>query len=223
MALKDNYQKNDFLIKKTGKYKTLRSGIVKHVLKIGNHRLKTIDTVLNPIIINGRRRYSAETVFLYRDLTRPVLSMIKYIDGDLVRDADQYDVIAHCCNCFCTMGAGIAPQIKHKFPEAYAADCTTTAGDQNKLGTITYTENTTPIVVNLYGQYDYKGRQFGKMDLDYAALRSALAAMKDKFTGKTFGLPMIGAGLAGGSWEIIERIIQEELNGEDVTVVKYVP
>lgn len=29
--------------------------------------------------------------------------------------------------------------------------------------------------------------------------------------------------LAGGDWNIIERIIQEELNGEDVTVVKYVP
>jgi O-acetyl-ADP-ribose deacetylase (regulator of RNase III) len=47
--------------------------------------------------------------------------------------------------------------------------------------------------------------------------------MKEKFSGKTFGLPMIGAGLAGGDWDIIEGIIQEELNGEDVTVVKYVP
>lgn len=217
------FKKDDFLIKKTGRYKTLRSGQVKKILKIGKHRLKTIDSVLNPTIINGLRRYSVDTVFLYRDLTRPVLSMIKYVEGDLVRDADQYEVIAHCCNCFCTMGAGIAPQIKHKFPEAYAVDCATTAGDQDKLGTITYTENTTPIVVNLYGQYDFKGRQFGKMDLDYTALRKSLAAMKAKFSGKKFGLPMIGAGLAGGDWNIIERIIQEELNGEDVTVVKYVP
>ena len=222
MVTKD-FTKNDFLIKKTGKYKTLRSGQVKKILKIGKHRLKTIDSVLNPTTINGMRRYSVETVFLYRDLTKPILSMIKYVEGDLVRDADQYEVIAHCCNCFCTMGAGIAPQIKHKFPEAYAADCTTTAGDQSKLGTITYTENTTPIVVNLYGQFDYKGRLQGRMDLDYSALRSALAAMKEKFTGKKIGLPMIGAGLAGGDWNIIERIIQEELNGEDVTVVKYVP
>ena len=149
--------------------------------------------------------------------------MIKYVEGDLVRDADQYEVIAHCCNCFCTMGAGIAPQIKHKFPEAYAVDCATTSGDQNKLGTITYTENTTPTVVNLYGQFDYKGRQFGRMDLDYSALRSALAAMKAKFSGKKIGMGRIGAGLAGGDWEIIERIIQEELNGEDVTIVNYVP
>jgi len=149
--------------------------------------------------------------------------MIKYIEGDLLKLSDNFDVIGHCANCFCVMGAGIAPQIKHKFPEAYAVDCATTSGDQNKLGTITYTENTTPTVVNLYGQFDYKGRQFGRMDLDYSALRSALAAMKAKFSGKKFGLPMVGAGLAGGDWEIIERIIQEELNGEDVTVVKYVP
>jgi O-acetyl-ADP-ribose deacetylase (regulator of RNase III) len=219
----ENLKKSDFIIKKTGKYKTLRSGQVKKILRIGKHRLKTIDTVLKPKLINGIRRYDVETVFLYRELTKPVLTMIKYVDGDLIRDSDQYEVIAHCCNCFCVMGAGIAPQIKHKFPEAYAVDCATISGDQNKLGTITYTENTTPIVVNLYGQFDYKGRQFGRMDLDYTALRKSLSAMKAKFTGKKFGMPMIGAGLAGGDWDIIERIIQEEMNGEDVTIVKYVP
>lgn len=149
--------------------------------------------------------------------------MIRYIDGDLVRDADKYDVIAHCCNCFCTMGSGIAPQIKHKFPKAYEADCKTIKGDEAKLGTISYTENTTPIVVNLYGQFDYTGRRSGKMDLDYDALRSALKAMRDKFTGKTFGMPMIGAGLAGGDWNVIEAIIEEEMRGEYVTIVRYVP
>jgi O-acetyl-ADP-ribose deacetylase (regulator of RNase III) len=149
--------------------------------------------------------------------------MIRYIDGDLVRDAEKFDVIGHCCNCFNTMGAGIAPQIKHKFPEAYAVDCETIKGDENKLGTISYTENSTPIVVNLYGQYDYTGRRSGKMDLDYDALRSALKAMKEKFSGKTFGMPMIGAGLAGGDWNVIEKIIQEEMIGEYVTIVRYVP
>jgi O-acetyl-ADP-ribose deacetylase (regulator of RNase III) len=29
--------------------------------------------------------------------------MIKYIDGDLLKFSDEgiFDVIAHCCNCFC--------------------------------------------------------------------------------------------------------------------------
>lgn len=149
--------------------------------------------------------------------------MIKYIDGDLVKEAELFDVIAHCCNCYCNMGAGIAPQIKAKFPEAYLVDCTTKRGDESKLGTITFTEDTTPIVVNLYGQYDYTGRRHGEMDLDYDALRSALRAMKEEFSGLLFGLPKIGAGLAGGDWDVIEAIIEEELEGERVIVVNYVP
>ncbi len=149
--------------------------------------------------------------------------MIRYIDGDLVRDAEQFDVIGHCCNCFCTMGSGIAPQIKAKFPEAYVVDCATKKGDLNKLGTITYTENTTPIVVNLYGQFDYTGRRRNEMDLDYNALRTAIRSMKEKFSGKRIGLPKLGAGLAGGDWAVIERILQEELAGEYVTIVNYIP
>lgn len=149
--------------------------------------------------------------------------MITYKDGDLVKEADQFDVIGQCANCFCTMGSGIAPQIKAKFPEAYAVDCATKKGDEFKLGTITHTLNTTPIIVNMYGQYDYTGRRSGKMDLDYDALRSALKATKDKFSGKRFGFPMIGAGLAGGDWDIIEKIIEEEFRGEYVTIVRYVP
>ena len=149
--------------------------------------------------------------------------MIKYIDGDLVKEAELFDVIAHCCNCFCTMGAGIAPQIKAKFPEAYEVDCETIKGDESKLGTITFTENTQPIVVNLYGQYDYTGRRHGEMDLDYDALRSALRAMKEEFSGLLFGMPKIGAGLAGGDWDVIEAIIEEELEGERVIIVNYVP
>jgi len=149
--------------------------------------------------------------------------MIKYIDGDLVRDAELFDVIAHCCNCFCTMGAGIAPQIKSKFPEAYEADCETIKGDRDKLGTITYTENTKPIIVNLYGQYDYTGRRNGQMDLDYDALRSALREMKNKFTGLLFGMPLIGCGLAGGDEKIILPMIDEIFRGECVTIVRYKP
>jgi O-acetyl-ADP-ribose deacetylase (regulator of RNase III) len=148
--------------------------------------------------------------------------MIRYIDGDLLKMSKDFDVIAHCCNCFCTMGAGIAPQIKSKFPDAYIVDCQTIRGDINKLGTISYTLNTSPIIVNLYGQFDYSGRTRGEIDLNYVALRESLKKMKQRFSGKTFGMPKIGAGLAGGDWELIESIIDEELSGESVTIVNYV-
>ena len=147
--------------------------------------------------------------------------MIKHVVGDLVRDAEQYEVIMHGCNCFCAMGAGIAPQIKAKFPEAYAVDCATTAGDINKMGTITHTVNTKPIVVNMYTQYDTKGRRNGQMDFDYDAFRKALKEVKAKFSGKMMAMPKIGAELAGGDWELIERILEDEMRGEYVTVVTW--
>jgi O-acetyl-ADP-ribose deacetylase (regulator of RNase III) len=151
--------------------------------------------------------------------------MIRYVDGDLIALAKekQFDVIFHCCNCFCNMGSGIAPQIKNTFPEAYEVDCKTTSGDKEKLGTISYTENTSPIVVNLYGQFGYGNRKLGKPDVDYDALRSAIKLMKQMFSGKTFGGPKVGSGLAGGSWETIEKILEEEMMGEYVTIVNYVP
>jgi len=46
--------------------------------------------------------------------------------------------------------------------------------------------------------------------------------IKQQFSGKRIGYPKIGAGLAGGDWERISRIIDEELAGEDHTLVLYV-
>jgi O-acetyl-ADP-ribose deacetylase (regulator of RNase III) len=41
------------------------------------------------------------------------------------------------------------------------------------------------------------------------------------FKGKKIGLPMIGAGLAGGDWDHIKYLIQKELRDCQVTVVIY--
>ena len=54
------------------------------------------------------------------------MKTIKYIKGDLVRDAEKdFDVIGHGCNCWCTMGAGIALGVKRKWRRAYDADTAT--------------------------------------------------------------------------------------------------
>lgn len=149
--------------------------------------------------------------------------MIKYIDGDLVKQSDLFDVILHGCNCYCTMGSGIAPLIKAKFPEAYEVDCATKKGDNNKLGTISFTKNTNPIVCNIYSQFGYGGGRYGRIDLDYEALRSGLKLVKTNFSGKKIGCNRIGSGLAGGEWDVIEKIIEDELGDEDITVVNWVP
>ncbi|HRG89150.1 MAG TPA: macro domain-containing protein [Chitinophagales bacterium] len=142
--------------------------------------------------------------------------MIKEITGDLIADADNYDVIVHGANCFCTMKSGIAKQIIQHFPEAEKVDKSTVKGDRAKLGTITHTTATKPIVVNAYTQFNYGT---DKINCDYNAVRSCMKALKQNFSSKRIGMPQIGAGLAGGDWSIIKQIIHDELQDEDITIV----
>lgn len=151
---------------------------------------------------------------------------MKIVDGDLLSLGAQgeFDVIIHGCNCHNMMGAGIAKTIKDRFPAAYDADQQTRPGSRDKLGNIT-----TAVVdcggheltiVNAYTQYDFRA---GQMNADYDAIRACFRMIKAQFSGRRIGYPMIGAGLAGGDWEIISKIIDEELNGEDHTLVRYAP
>ena len=139
--------------------------------------------------------------------------------GNLITMAleDKFDVIIHGCNCFCTMGAGIARSIKAAYPEAYQADLATKAGDRSKLGTISYALCNGVWVVNAYTQYRY-GRG---MHTDYDAISKAfkLIASKTK-PGKRIGYPAIGAGLGGGNWNIISEIIDKEFEGLNHTLVR---
>lgn len=149
---------------------------------------------------------------------------MKTIEGDLIELAKsgRFDVIIHGCNCFHTMGAGIAQSIRREFPEAYHADLRTPKGSRSKLGTIGFVEivrnGHSLIVVNGYTQFDYRGRG---VKVDYRAVQSVMSAVRQSFTGKRIGYPKIGAGLARGDWDRISRIIDEELAGEDHTLVVY--
>ncbi|MFT5618500.1 MAG: O-acetyl-ADP-ribose deacetylase (regulator of RNase III) [Arenicella sp.] len=149
---------------------------------------------------------------------------MKTLVGNLIELAEQgeFEVIIHGCNCFCTMGAGIAKQIKIRFPEAYQADLKTLKGDKSKLGKISWAEVQTPngklIIANAYTQFDWRGKG---NKADYDAIRQAFRKVKEQFLGKLIGYPAIGAGLAGGDWNIISKIIDAELQGENHTFVKF--
>ncbi len=150
---------------------------------------------------------------------------MKTIKGDLLKLAQggEFDVIIHGCNCQCQMGKGIALSIKKLFPEAYEADCATEKGSREKLGTFSHAlierEEYSFVIVNAYTQFHWRGKG---VKADYDAIRSAMNSIADKFSGKRIGYPLIGAGLAGGDWEIISDIISEELNGQNHTLVQFV-
>lgn len=153
----------------------------------------------------------------------------KYKIGDLIQAAKdgEVQIIAHGCNCLCTMGSGIAPLIKNAFPGVYEADCRTGKGDRSKLGKFSYAVMDSGLAVfNLYSQYDFTGRRIGVRDLNYDALYDSLCAMKNFIKAHTdgcmmdrkIGFPKIGAGLAGGDWNVIEAMIKSVFFDCDVTV-----
>ena len=158
---------------------------------------------------------------------------MKEVAGDLIAmaTAGQFDVIVHGCNCQKKMGKGIAKQIREFFPAAYEADQNFRYGpiSCNKLGCVSYAVVDTSVdrvvIVNAYTQYNFwsQGDPVGQVYVDYDALRLCLRKIKRMWGGhnRRFGIPLIGAGLAGGDWSIISKIIDEEMAGEDLTLVRY--
>lgn len=151
---------------------------------------------------------------------------MKTIRGDLVKLAlaGHFDVIVHGCNCQCRMSRGIALAIKNTFPEAVAADLDTLKGDPAKLGTYssaTVERNGRSVtIVNAYTQLHPEGE--GVL-VDYDAVRTVMRRISVGFAGNRIGYPKIGAGLARGDWSVISLVIQEELAGEDHTLVEFEP
>ena len=153
---------------------------------------------------------------------------MKIVKGDLLKLAEEgkFDLILHGCNCFNTMGAGIAKQIKDRYPEAYETDKNESIyGDIEKLGSYTVcsviTGNHSFNILNAYTQYDFKG----KNNVDYNAIKKVFHVIGNTFRHNNknirIGYPMIGASLAGGNWDIISKIIDEELKDLDHTLVVY--
>lgn len=163
---------------------------------------------------------------------------MKTIPGDLIKMAlnGEFDIIVHGCNCWITMGGGIAKTIRETFPEAFDADKKTLKGDYDKLGTISVASNlslqnslaSNITVINAYTQYKYwydKDQDPNTPLVNYDAVRKAFRQIKNSYGNQNlrFGIPKIGAGLANGDWKTISAIIDAEMEGEDLTLVEFVP
>src|SRR5882724_7601890 len=139
--------------------------------------------------------------------------MINIHNGDIFEA--PVDIIIHQCNCFNTMGAGIAKEIKRRYPSAYAADQATKKGDKHKLGSFSFaapTDEQDKWIINLYGQYRY-GRD--EQYTDYKAMADAFSSIhkwlfKMELQDKVIGIPYgMGCGLGGGDWKIVEDLIEK--------------
>ena len=156
---------------------------------------------------------------------------LKHTKGNLLdlAEAGEFDIVVQGCNCFCTMGGGIAREIRERYPHVAAIDGKTLRGDYNKLGNWT-SENVilkngtvTFDIINAYTQYNMSQ---GTDVFEYIAFQLILEKLAFVYPGKRFGLPYIGCGLAGGDKETIVDMIdifakRVALEGGTVTLVEF--
>lgn len=136
------------------------------------------------------------------------------------------DVIAHQVNCFGVMGAGVAKQIRTKYPKVYAEYKKICDDNQNNIGLLGLS-HWVPIgerqwIANLFGQHGY-GR--GDVYTVYPALKTALLRtvrgceeLEEQVVHTVrLALPYkIGCGLAGGDWRVVLPMIQKISEDTDV-------
>ena len=79
-----------------------------------------------------------------------------HVKGNLLdlAEAFKFDIVVQGCNCFNTMGGGIAREIAEKYPSAARVDRNTQYGDYNKLGNWTEFDTGRFKIINAYTQYN---------------------------------------------------------------------
>lgn len=153
--------------------------------------------------------------------------IVEQVSGNLLDFPNGINAIAHSCNTRNIMGAGIAKQIKDRYPEAYEADTKAYDTEYDKdgqyvhwLGKFSKSEiNDRKYIYNMYTQASIgKGRE-----VDYEKFWQALKRVeedlfemnvnKHEYDGSpspVLGLPYgISCGLAGGNWGIIKAMIED--------------
>ena len=147
---------------------------------------------------------------------------IEYRTGDLL--ASGLPVLCHGCNAQGRMGSGIALAVRERLPEAYKAYMHAAKDGGLLVGATVWAacgRGTT--VVNAITQEFYgNAASTGRVYVDYDGVRACVAEIEavaaegrtDEFGAPVppfdaVGFPLIGAGLAGGSWARIAAIIEE--------------
>ncbi len=153
------------------------------------------------------------------------MPIIKTVKGDLIRmfKDQEFDEIMHGCNCFHLMGAGIAGQIAKCFPEALEADRTTLVDEREKLGTFSSVNTDFGVIINAYTQYrpgrEHPSTLYQAIENVFKTINGHRMKNDDYIT----GIPRIGAGIAGGDWYTISRIIDSVSPNMNIVLVDYQP
>lgn len=142
--------------------------------------------------------------------------MVTTVKGDVFRSGAG--IIAHGCNCRGGYGSGVAGIMARKYPKARNAYIEKFQTEGWQLGDVQFVGFASIVIANCATQKAYLPR--GRRHVDYDAIRTCMIKVKEfaKVSGLTVAMPKIGAGLAGGDWGTIKKILKEVFTDYDVTV-----
>ena len=152
---------------------------------------------------------------------------MNFVNGNLLNY--NRGIIGHQVNCQLVMGAGLAKQIRAKYPKVFD-EYKKIFGKislNKRLGKcqIVEIETGTLYVANLFGQVNYLPRH--TTHTDHIAITRALRQMawwRDRVMGSTFPIYLpygLGCGLAGGNWNQILATIKDVI--PNAIIVKLPP
>jgi len=152
-------------------------------------------------------------------------TLITYVKGDVrTPSGNGRKIIVHCCNDIGAMGAGVAAALFHKWPSVKSEYKQWHRSKKGfELGAVQFVKVDTDIVVgNMIGQKGIK-TVGGVPPIRYGAIRKCLERVAEAAVRNNASVhgPKFGAGLAGGSWDEIERLIEETICARDIEVTIY--
>lgn len=135
---------------------------------------------------------------------------IKYVKGSLFDS--EINVWCHGTNTGGAMGSGVAKIIRADYPEAYKAYVEQWQQTGLQLGELIVVESNGKIIINAMtqGSYGYDNKRYASYDAIAMCMNKINIWCFNKKV-EQFAMPMIGAGLGGADWGVIEKIIESEL------------
>ena len=145
------------------------------------------------------------------------------IEGDILDMRNPFGgtIICHQVNCRGVMGAGLAKQIKERWPNVFTSYWDYLQRTPSPLGCTQLAEADEDLyVANLFAQNDFGTHQ---RQTNYGAVAKAFDSLSLKILrSDVVYIPyMMGCGLGGGDWETYLEIATAFV--PDLIVVKYTP
>jgi O-acetyl-ADP-ribose deacetylase (regulator of RNase III) len=151
--------------------------------------------------------------------------MIHYIAGDATQPQADHWVIAHICNNIGAFGRGFAKELGNRYPVVKSSYLEMHRDFYFRLGQCQVVQvGRSKYVFNMIAQDGLPSR-YNPNPLSLTALTECLAELNNfckEIPHLNVHMPKIGTGLARGSWDQIEPIIEECITSVDVFVYELV-